>query len=138
MQDACLLLKSKSKTQGSGPKGIQKSKINTVDITDPSVYESLKDEADMQNTSFRKYANDLLEMIAQKNTFMRRYMPKLSLLAFDDGIMFIKDREDGAEIAKVGLSKEGLVHCTMCDLDTCVHVMYALAMPQLGRMKELK
>lgn len=141
MQDACLLLKKKEantaqkETKG---KGITRTKINTVDIIDQDVYEGLKREADILGMSFRKYANEQLEMRVEKEKFMRRYMPKLSKLAFDEGILFIKDKEDATEIAKVGLSKEGLVHCTMCKSDTCVHVMYALAMPEIGRLEHLK
>jgi hypothetical protein len=141
MQDACLVLKKKASEPGKDEaknKGISKTKINTVDIIDQDVYESLKREADIQGLSFRKYANEQLEMRVEKERFMRRYMPKLSKLAFDEGILFIKDKEENDDIAKVGLSKEGLVHCTMCDLDTCVHVMYALAMPELGRLEHLK
>ena len=141
MQDACLILKKKvdeDNNSNDKPKGVTKSKVNTVDIIDQDVYEGLKREADKQNISFRKYANEQLEMRIEKERFMRRYMPKLSKLAFDEGIIFIKDKEEKGDIAKVGLSKEGLVHCTLCKSDTCVHVMYALAMPELGRLEHLK
>jgi hypothetical protein len=140
MQDACLPLKDKvnePKKVGSKNK-VVKTKVNTVDIIDQDVYESLKREADIENISFRKYANEQLAMRVEKEKFMRKYMPKLSKLAFDEGILFIKDKEDGTEIAKVGLSKEGLVHCTLCKSDTCIHVMYALSMPELGRLEHLK
>jgi len=143
MQDACLVLKKKASENNHTEiksKGIVKSKVNTVDIIDQDVYESLKREADndSRGISFRKYANEKLEMMVEKERFMRKYMPKLAKLAFDEGILFIKDKEDNDGIAKVGLSKEGLVHCTLCKSDTCVHVMYALAMDELGRLEHLK
>jgi len=141
MQDACMLLRKKAEGSNSADnktKGVTRPKVNTVDIIDEDVYESIKKEADIQGMSFRKYANEQLEMIVEKERFMRKYMPKISKLAFDEGILFIKDKEDNTEVARIGLSKEGLVHCTLCKSETCVHVMYALAMPEIGRLEHLK
>ena len=136
MQDACVLLRKKTgETTGSNKKEGIRTKVNTVDIIDQNVYESLANEAERTDQSLRKYVNEQLAMRVEKEKFMRRYMPKLKKLAFDEGILFIKDSEE-QDIAKIGLSrKEGLVHCTLCDSDTCIHVMYALAMPELGRLE---
>ena len=136
MLDACQLLKNTGK--GKKPaKGSTGSKpANTIDILDQNVYEALKLEAEKIPESLRKYVNDQLEMGVEKQRFMRRYMPKLKKIAFDRGLLFIDDREDD-KTAQVGLSKDGLVHCRLCDSDTCVHVMYALAMPELGRLEPM-
>ena len=141
MHNACTTLNKKVKAgkqdNGAKKKGV-KPKINTVDITDPEVYENLKREADRADVSFRKYTNDQLALRVEKERFMRSYMPKLSKLAFSEGILFIEDK-DVQEIAKVGLSrKEGLVHCNFCDSESCVHIMFAMALPELGRLEHFK
>ena len=141
MQNACTLLKKKaidSKNESDTKKSGLKIKVNTVDIIDPDVYESLKHEADLAETSFRQYANDQLAMRVEKERFMRAYMPKLKKLVFSEGILFIEDKDE-QEVAKVGLSREeGLVHCTFCDSESCVHIMFAMALPELGRLEHFK
>ena len=141
MQDACTILRKKQPDVDSNnikKPGI-KPKLATVDITDLDVYEDLKQEAVLANTSFRDFANQQFAYMVAKNRFMRRYMPKLKKLAFSEGILFIEDKDEDVQVAKVGLShEEGLVHCTLCESDTCIHVMFALALPELGRLKQLK
>ena len=49
----------------------------TVDILRHDTYQKLSDRAENQNTSLRKFVNDILEMYLEKEEFLSQYVPKI-------------------------------------------------------------
>jgi hypothetical protein len=110
-----------------------KTKVNTIDIINQDVYEFMTEEASKKNTSLRKFTNEFLLAQKQKADFMKKYVPKLKEIAFEDGRMVIHDGREG-NYTTITL-KKGLVHCSLCDSNECIHVMFAFAMPDLGMLE---
>jgi hypothetical protein len=113
-----------------------KGRAPTIDIIRPEIYKSLTNEAEEKNTSLRKYANEIFESHLDKSKFLSTYMPKFKMIAFEDNIMFIRDKKvnQTAEISY----KDGLIYCNLCKKTLCFHVMYSMGLPEIARLQPNK
>lgn len=109
--------------------------IVTVDI-ERSIHEQLTKNAENRNLSLRKYVNEILLMSIEKDEFLREYAPYLSKLTVQDNILFIKDEKLNA-IAQVYL-KDHTLYCTLDESSDCMHIHFALALPELARLNHKK
>ena len=118
-------------------KKILKPKGTNIDIIKYETYQWLADKADQQGKSVRRSANDLLDMLTERDDFLVQVFPDLKKLTFDDEYLYIKDTKIN-EIATVGLDDKGFVYCQLCKKIDCVHVLYSMAMIEVTRLAPLR
>lgn len=109
----------------------------SVDIINPEVNSKITNLAELQGKSTRRYVNDMLEMIIEKEEFIGRYLPQIKKIGFDENVgeMYLRDSKisQSPTIAKI----EGIIKCDTCKVeiqDSCVHVLYAMTQPEIGRL----
>ena len=133
IQEYTALAKEKTKT------GTESTKRPTsVDIIKPEINKKISALADVKGTSTRRFVNDLLEMYIEKEEFISRYIPQLKKIGFDEdlGEIYLRD----SQISKsptVSKTSDGFIKCDTCKKDvqdSCVHVMYAMTQPEIGRL----
>ena len=114
----------------------QKTRKPTVDILKQETYDNLSQKAENEGTSLRKFANDILEAYLEKEEFLAEYIPKIKKIAFEDGVLYLRDKEKN-KTATISHA-EGYVYCDTCDSRDCIHVLYAMATPELGKLEPIK
>lgn len=116
----------------------------TVAIFAP-VYEKVKEVADQRQTKIQDYINDTLLMNVDKDVFLKGYAPQLSLEHVSENSIFLFDSElDCTVIIKVknqkyeDLNIQGLftVFCETCKSDSCIHVRFAIGLPEIARIRK--
>lgn len=109
------------------------------------LYYKISDIAKKRDTSLRKYVNDVIADVVQRDEFVSRIWPFLKIVALDERSIFIKDQKSN-HVAEVVILKnekkednqyEFKMQCVPDKSVTCVHVAYALgflASNDLGRL----
>jgi len=129
LQQSDVVKRSKSEEKsGRGP---------TIEIYNSKVYDELSDRADIKGTSLRRYTNDLLEMLLERDDALKKYLPQLTKINFMNGILYIND-SDAKQMAEVGIDKKSKIHCKLCNSSECVHVVFAMTQIELPRLEPMK
>ena len=108
----------------------------TIDILKQDTYQKLSERAESQNTSLRKFVNDILEMYLEKEEFLTEYIQKIKKIAFEGGILYLRDSEINKTTTITHL--DGYIQCDVCNSKECIHVLYAMTLPELGRFEPIK
>lgn len=84
------------------------------------------------NEKFNGFVNDLLGDILDKDEFLQRYAPMLSLEGYSYNCLYIKDakRQVTAEIYRY----DNKIKCTLDESFDCEHVRFALAIPEVAKL----
>ena len=109
----------------------------SVDIIKPEVNEKISEMAVIKGTSTRKYVNDLLEMHVEKEDFLTEYLPQIKKIGFDENLGEIYLRDSKISKSPTISLPNGYIECDTCDdkfRKSCVHVMYAMTQPEIGRL----
>lgn len=122
--------------------GESKEGYRTVNL-EIDLYYKISDIAKKRDTSLRKYVNDVIADVIQRDEFVSLIWPYLKIVALDERSMFIKDQKTNHVDEVVILKNEEdnqykfRMQCIADESDTCVHVAYALgflASNDLGRL----
>ena len=116
---------------------ILKPKGPSIDIIKSETYEWLGKKADEQGKSLRRFLNDLLDMVVEREEFLAQVFPDLKKIGFTDGHLYIKD-DKRSEVATIGLDEKGFVFCQLCKKIDCPHTLYSMAMIEVTRLAPLK
>ena len=95
------------------------------------LYNRYQEKAEKRGIPVKIFVNDFLMMNLEKEDLLRKISPTLSFIGIDDNRILIRDKN---RIADIYLKNHSLV----CDLDKktdCDHVRFALACPELGKLK---
>lgn len=82
---------------------------------------------------WKSLVNDLLQDIVNKeNEFLPTYVPYLSKVAFEHDTLFIRD-------SKLGMTSEvtlrsGRLYCNLEKSNDCIHIHFALALPEVSKL----
>jgi predicted DNA-binding ribbon-helix-helix protein len=106
------------------------------------LYYKISEIAKKRDISLRKYVNDVIADVIQRDEFVSRIWPFLKIVALDERSMFIKDQKTNHVAEVVIRTQENnqdkfIMQCLPDESDTCVHVAYALgflASNDLGRL----
>jgi len=114
----------------NAPKG--EAQTVTVDI-DKAVYEEIKKKAAQKRYFVKNYVNEALRMMVEKDRFLERYAPHLSLDDLQEpNVIVLKDTE------KRGLVDVRVVDGELrCDVDRttdCVHTHFAWALQEVAKL----
>lgn len=114
-----------------------RSKGQNIDVINQETYDWIAEKANDAGKSVRREANDLLDMITERDDFLKDIFPKLKKIGFTDGHLYIND--DIIEgVAKIGLDEKKFVHCQLCKKTDCIHVLYSMAMMEVTRLLPLR
>jgi hypothetical protein len=111
-----------------------KRRLPSVAIND-SLYKKLKDKAAEKGLDLQRYVNDSLEMGLNKDEFLKLYAPHLSKRDIIDNCLIIWD-DLRKRAAEVWLREQKLV-CDLCQKDDCIHVHFALALPEVAKLTDV-
>lgn len=128
-----LRLEAMPKPKNEDPKGRGQT---TIDILNEETYKFLVKKSQVNDTSIRKYTNEVLDMVRRKEEFLEKNLPRFRMVEFRDNILVINDKEKRV-YAEVGLN-DGYVHCFHCESNECEHVTYSYSLLELGLLEPIK
>ena len=103
----------------------------TVAIKD-DVYEKAKSKAAEKGLTLVDYVNDTILYSVERETFLKTYAPYIEKISAGDTII-LRDNKI-KKIVEIYL-KDGKLHCTNDEHD-CIHIHFALALSEIGRIKK--
>ncbi|HJW20514.1 MAG TPA: hypothetical protein VJ571_08175 [Candidatus Nitrosotalea sp.] len=104
----------------------------TVAIKD-DVYEKAKNKAAEKGLTLVDYVNEIILQNVEKDEFLKNYAPYIEKISTGDTII-LRDNKIKT-IVEVYL-KEGKMHCSNDEGRDCIHVHFALGLPEVGRLKK--
>lgn len=105
--------------------------VITVEIF-KETYDVMKVVASKKRWNTKDYINTVLMEAIERDKFLQSYAPSLSRIGYEDNILFIRDaRKD--KTAEIYLRDRAL-YCNVCDEKDCVHIHYALALPETAKL----
>ena len=104
----------------------------TVAIKD-DVYEKAKGKALEKGLTLVDYVNETILQNVEKDAFLKTYAPPIKKISTGDTIILrdIKIKK----IVEVYL-KEGKLYCSNDEGHDCIHIHFALGLPEVGRLKK--
>lgn len=105
--------------------------VVTVEIF-KETYDVMKANAEKKRWNTKDYINIVLMEAIERDHFLLSYAPSLSKIGYEDNILFIRDARKN-KTAEIYLRDRGL-YCNVCDEKDCVHIHYALALPETAKL----
>jgi hypothetical protein len=105
--------------------------VVTVEIF-RETYEIMKMAAQKNKWNTKDYINSVLQNAVERDKFLRAYMPFLGKVGYESDILFIRDTKIG-RTAEVQL-RDRMLSCNICESNDCIHIHYALALPDAARL----
>ncbi|HJS82354.1 MAG TPA: hypothetical protein VJ742_05905 [Nitrososphaera sp.] len=105
--------------------------VITVEIF-KGTYEVMKALATKRRWNTKDYINTVLMEVIERDKFLQSYAPSLSKIGYENNILFIRD----ARISKTAeiYLRDRALYCNVCDSKDCVHIHYALALPEVAKL----
>lgn len=91
-------------------------------------------KAQKTNLSFTKWVSEYLLMNLERDEFLRIYSPSLEKIGIHNNRITIRDNKLD-KLTDVFLKDEEFF-CSLDETDDCIHIHFALALPELGRLKK--
>lgn len=105
------------------------------------IYNKVKLIAEEKGKTIQDYINETLLMNVEKDQFLKIFAPYLSLEHVSDNTIFLYDaKKDQTILIKIkyreanSYDDEVEVHCENDKSDECMHVRFALALPELMKL----
>lgn len=105
--------------------------VITVEIF-KQTYDTMKANAAKKHWNTKDYINIILSEAIEHDKFLQTYAPFLSKVGYEENILFIKDSKKN-KTAEVYLRDRALF-CNLCEEKDCVHIHYALALPEVAKL----
>ena len=105
--------------------------VITVEIF-KETYDVMKATATKKRWNTKDYINTVLTEAIERDKFLQTYAPFLSKIGFEDNILFVRDSKLG-KTAEVYL-RDRTLYCNVCDSKDCLHIHYALALPETAKL----
>jgi hypothetical protein len=105
--------------------------VITVEIF-KETYDAMKVVAARKRWSAKDYINTVHMEAIERDKFLRSYSPSLSKVGYEDDILFIRDTKLG-KTAEIYL-RDRSQYCNVCESKDCVHIHYALALPEVAKL----
>jgi hypothetical protein len=105
--------------------------VITVEIF-KDTYDVMKANAEKKRWNTKDYINTILMEAIERDRFLQSYAPSLSKIGYEGNILFIRDAKKN-KTAEIYLRDRAL-YCNLCEEKSCVHVHYALALPEVAKL----
>ena len=95
-------------------------------------FNKIKSRYDIENTdkSFVKWVSEYLLMNLERDDFLAKYAPFLHTIGIQDNSLYLKDSKTD-KVIEINY-KDGKLQCSE---DNPIYLQYAMAMPELARLK---
>ncbi|SMH71315.1 hypothetical protein [Candidatus Nitrosotalea okcheonensis] len=110
-----------------------KQKRKPTVAIEEAIYQKVKSKAKEKGLSLVDYVNETLLLNAEKDDFLKRYAPFLEKISVGETLI-LKDHKIG-KLVEVYL-KQNKMYCTQDEDDDCIHIHFALALPELALLKK--
>jgi len=112
----------------------KRSHVVTVDIFKPN-YEILKVKAQEKRYSVKEYVNDVLASVIQKEKFLERYAPFLSVINFIDDRVTLHDGNPKSKYKYIDVKvRNSQLICEAEEKTDCIHCFYVWARPEVAKL----
>lgn len=105
--------------------------VITVEIF-KETYDVMRVKAEKKRWNTKDYINTVLIEVIEKDKFLQSYAPSLAKIGYENDILFIRDAKL-SKTAEVYLRDRAL-YCNICESKDCVHIHYALALPEVAKL----
>jgi hypothetical protein len=105
--------------------------VITVEIF-KQTYDTMKANAAKKRWNTKDYINTVLMEALEKDKFLQTFAPSLSKVGFEDNVLFIRDAKQGKTV-EIYL-KDRTLYCNTCESKDCLHIHYALALPEVAKL----
>lgn len=105
--------------------------VITVEIF-KETYDVMKASAEKKRWNTKDYINTVLLEAIERDKFLQSYAPSLSKIGYEGNILFIRDAKKN-KTAEIYLRDRAL-YCNLDDEKDCVHIHYALALPEAAKL----
>lgn len=118
---------------------VNKKRDPTISV-DQVLYELGMQIAQKKNTPLTTFVSELIAMRVSKDHIVERVRPFLSLDSVGENALYIRDYRSQDTIAPVIVryaddkDETVILHCSLDKSDECVHVAFALGLPELGKI----
>ena len=109
--------------------------VVTVEIF-KDTYDVMKANAEKKSWNTKDYINTVLMEAIERDRFHQSYAPSLSKIGYQDNILFIRDAKK-SKTSEIYLRDRAL-YCNICNSKDCVHIHYALALPETAKLYLLR
>jgi hypothetical protein len=97
-----------------------------------SKWDERKKKLPQTNKTFNGFVNEVLSDFIEKDEFLQRYAPALSLESHSYNVLFIRDSKRQALAEVYRYDKK--IKCALCNKFDCEHVHFALAIPEVAKL----
>ena len=105
--------------------------VITVEIY-RDTYESMKNEAGKKRWNTKEYINSILREALERDRFLQVFAPSLTKVGYEGNVLFVKDSKMG-KTSEIYL-REQTLYCSVCDSKDCIHIHYAIALPETAKL----
>lgn len=84
-------------------------------------------------SSFIKWFSDYVMMNLERDEFLKDYAPYLEKIGYSNNMLTIRDHKVN-NITDIFM-KDGRLYCSLDETDDCMHIHFALALPELSKLK---
>ena len=105
--------------------------VITVEIF-RETYEVMKSVAEKKRWNTKEYINSVLKDAIERDKFLQAYAPFLVKVGYEGNILFIRDSKIG-KTTEIFL-REQVLYCNLCESKDCIHIHYALALPEIAKL----
>jgi hypothetical protein len=105
--------------------------VITVEIF-RETYDTMKSLAEKKRWNTKEYINSVLKDSIDREKFLQAYAPFLVKVGYEGNILFIRDSKIG-KTTEIYL-REQVLYCNLCESKDCIHIHYALALPEIAKL----
>jgi hypothetical protein len=116
------------------PTGEKEKVKRTMVKIENTIYARVKAKAAEKGQNIQTYVNDLLLMNVEKDEFLKKYAPHFSATVGEHAIYIYDSKKDKSFEIRL---KDVKPVCITEESDSCEHIRFALAIPEVGRIVAL-
>lgn len=111
---------------------MKKPKRDPTVAIQQSIYSKAKARADARGVTLIDYVNEILLLNIEKDDFLKKYAPYIETVSVGETIV-LRDHKVN-KLAEIYF-KNGTLYCTQDESNDCMHIHFALALPQVIKLK---
>ncbi len=112
---------------------IEKKRPSNVAIYD-NIYEAVKEKAERKHIPIIKFVNDILKSVLEKEEFIEKYAPYLSVYGYNQNRITLNDTKEKDVKSIDVIVDDGQLRCLEDDRTDCVHCHYVWGIPEVAKL----
>lgn len=110
--------------------------IITVDI-ERDLHNVLSSKAKAKNTSLRKFVNNMLYMEIEKNDFLKKVAPRLSMIEMTEKDILLRDETATKTRFVQIIIRNEMLWCDLDEINDCRHIHFVMMLPEFAKFKDI-